>query len=829
MSQEEEVVAQPGSPRERGREPSRPATGRGKKAQSKEALGALDDRVAQVESIVGGMVDRLCTFESGASQIEDDMANLDLRVAQVESDLEGVKGVAKELVMGDFKALLDQMQASMATLSLKVEELSIGLALVQKAMANGHSEVQTSRTRSPPKLQIPKPKAYDGKRDAQEIDNFVWQMERYFEAMELNDDPTKVRTAALYMSDMATLWWRMHQQEVEKGHTPAIETWETLKTELKKQFYPVDATFQARDALMNLRHSGPIRQYIQKFSDLALQLPDMGEKDKLYHFLHNLSPWARQQVKLAEPTDLASALRLAEKLADVEIVKPRTNGANVLKPDENANGEGPSKSVPQQSGGKASTSKEYFPKEGTKRHEPFKKPKDNRPFYGKCFFCDGPHYARDCPTKGQKTVAGMQQQSGEEKVDEAPEKVCRMGTLQLLNTLETQDASETKNLMFVDVEIHGRSISALVDTGATHNFMSEDIAKELGVVMTKKGKGLMKSVNAQAKQIIGVARGVRVKINTWVGWLNFSIVEMDDYPIVLGMEFLKEAKVSFPSLHLMQIGEDCCVGLYPRRMSMLRRITAMRVLPCGDEAKVAKVRRRRPPYEGTPMKLGKVHARVEKEPSPSCACGGCQMSKKARRPKSRGNRKNPKRRVECYLCDGPHKLANCPSKRAFKAFQAAKESRKQVVDEGVDELAGGVCHGPAVTRPSQARDEAPRQAGTVLRAVRGPVGRESAEQVRRWGAVARRQGAGVRRLDAGGAVRHCCRARSMGAKLIEPKRYCPAHCRAVKNYWRYKKGLPSQNPNSTKLVREHAGELSRSEDLPEPRCCKCDVHSLDRL
>lgn len=71
-----------------------------------------------------------------------------------------------------------------------------------------------------------------------------------------------------------------------------------------------------------------------------------------------------------------------------------------------------------------------------------------------------------------------------------------METLQLLNTLESQDASETKNLMFVDVEIHRNSISALVHTEATHNFMSEDIAKELGMVITKKDKGLMKSVNA---------------------------------------------------------------------------------------------------------------------------------------------------------------------------------------------------------------------------------------------------------------------------------------------------------------------------------------------
>lgn len=226
-------------------------------------------------------------------------------------------------------------------------------------------------------------------------------------------------------------------------------------------------------------------------------------------------------------------------------MKPRTNGGNETKPDENANNEGASTSGPHQNGDKASPSKENFPKEGMKRRDPPRKPKINRPVYGKCFLCDGNHYARDCPKK--KTVPGVQQ-GREDLVDEAPEKVCQMGTLQLINPMEFQDASETQNLMFVEVEIHGHSVSALVDMGATHNFMSEDLAKESGVVITRKDKGFMKAINTEAKKIVGVGREVRVKINTWVGWLNFSIVEMDDYPIVLGVEFLKEAKADFPLL-----------------------------------------------------------------------------------------------------------------------------------------------------------------------------------------------------------------------------------------------------------------------------------------
>lgn len=68
-----------------------------------------------------------------------------------------------------------------------------------------------------------------------------------------------------------------------------------------------------------------------------------------------------------------------------------------------------------------------------------------------------------------------------------------------------------------------------------------------------------------------------------------------------------------------------------------------------------------------------------------------------------------------------------------------------------------------MTWPSQARAEASRRVGIVLRAVRGPVGRESAEQMRCWDAEDRGKSIGVRKLGVGGVPRPCSLARSMGA------------------------------------------------------------------
>ena len=44
-------------------------------------------------------------------------------------------------------------------------------------------------------MEVPKPQRFSGKRNAKELDNFLWHMERYFEAIALIDEVTKVRTA----------------------------------------------------------------------------------------------------------------------------------------------------------------------------------------------------------------------------------------------------------------------------------------------------------------------------------------------------------------------------------------------------------------------------------------------------------------------------------------------------------------------------------------------------------------------------------------------------------------------------------------------------------
>ncbi|RVX14913.1 hypothetical protein CK203_008009 [Vitis vinifera] len=107
-------------------------------------------------------------------------------------------------------------------------------------------------THETPRVEVPKPHVFSGKRDAKDLDNFLWHMERYFEAIALPDEATKVHTVTLYLTDNATLWWHK------------------------------------RKNMKCLKHIDSICEYIKEFPTSMLEIPNMTEEELLFNFMDNL-------------------------------------------------------------------------------------------------------------------------------------------------------------------------------------------------------------------------------------------------------------------------------------------------------------------------------------------------------------------------------------------------------------------------------------------------------------------------------------------------------------------------------------------------------------
>lgn len=80
----------------------------------------------------------------------------------------------------------------------------------------------------------------------------------------------------------------------------------------------------------------------------------------------------------------------------------------------------------------------------------------------------------------------------------------------------------------------------MVDSGATQNYVADRIAHKLGLKLCQDGSSI-KAVNSPARLISGIANNVPIRIGTWAGKATFMAIPMDDFQMILGMEFWRTA------------------------------------------------------------------------------------------------------------------------------------------------------------------------------------------------------------------------------------------------------------------------------------------------
>ncbi|KAG8369570.1 hypothetical protein BUALT_Bualt14G0027100 [Buddleja alternifolia] len=114
---------------------------------------------------------------------------------------------------------------------------------------------------------------------------------------------------------------------------------------------------------------------------------------------------------------------------------------------------------------------------------------------------------RDCP-KHSKLNALMAEDDDSGK-DVAPS---RVNPLQLLSAIQGKSPNH-KGLMYVKITVNGKVVMAMIDTGATHNFVAEREIQKLGLNVSEHSSRI-KAVNSKAKPIKGMAT-VDLVIGSW--------------------------------------------------------------------------------------------------------------------------------------------------------------------------------------------------------------------------------------------------------------------------------------------------------------------------
>ncbi|CAN6554607.1 unnamed protein product [Malus baccata var. baccata] len=501
-------------------------------------VSELRERTAEVQDVAKSkpklkdLQASMKTMEERLEKVERTILEFDTRLDEDVVDKEEIQTIVdngKDEVRGLVEGLRDELLGALNTMADKMRrEIQVHLDNIEARFVALQEEIKDTRelkgdvafckeavvkqfVQGPREIKALdskvidsfKPKSYNGKREAKELDTFVWNVERYFKYLKLEDDESKISTATMFLADNALMWWRRRSMEIEQG-TFSLTTWDEFKKDLMLHFYPQNAKYEAKEKLRWLKQTGSVKDYVNTFAKLELQ---------------------RRHVQT-----LSDAIAAAESL-----IKFKSSHQG----DSKSTGK---KGNHERSGG------EHKPKDKAETSKPKEKKADKhdkskgKSWQPTCYLCDGPHMMRDCPQKNALKAMAFKENKAEESND------TRIGCIRLLNAIQTtlpQPKTQVEGgSLFVDVKTGDKTMRVLVDTGATYNFMTSEEATRLGLRVTKE-PGSVKTVNFAATPIVGVARNVQVDIGTWKGEIDFTVVKMDDYGVVIGLEFMDKVR-AFP-------------------------------------------------------------------------------------------------------------------------------------------------------------------------------------------------------------------------------------------------------------------------------------------
>ncbi|KAG8371242.1 hypothetical protein BUALT_Bualt13G0067300 [Buddleja alternifolia] len=140
-------------------------------------------------------------------------------------------------IEGRMVSLVEDLGILTGAVDMKLEVVNMEISVLKRATDSAMSGDGGPSS----KVRVSDPKSFGGERSAKELENFLWNMETYFQVARVSD-AEKISMASMFLVGDAKLCWRSHVSDDVAANRGRIETWEALKKELKAQFLPCNSS-----------------------------------------------------------------------------------------------------------------------------------------------------------------------------------------------------------------------------------------------------------------------------------------------------------------------------------------------------------------------------------------------------------------------------------------------------------------------------------------------------------------------------------------------------------------------------------------------------------
>ena len=135
-------------------------------------------------------------------ELEASMAVLKAHVVTYDQ-VRDIEIVQREL-SDTLNTLSEETKDAMSIIQREFQELKAQVSALQMAIGKvGSSSMDRGK-----RVKVSELRRYEGARDAKELENFLFDIEQYFQAVHTDSEEDKVAIAAMYLTENAKLWWR---------------------------------------------------------------------------------------------------------------------------------------------------------------------------------------------------------------------------------------------------------------------------------------------------------------------------------------------------------------------------------------------------------------------------------------------------------------------------------------------------------------------------------------------------------------------------------------------------------------------------------------------
>ncbi|GAU31427.1 hypothetical protein TSUD_221980 [Trifolium subterraneum] len=468
-------------------------------------------------------------MEAKVDALENNIAEVRTTLASVQDTVAGVQDTVREN-HANLIALLEKCLGK----SLSGDAMMIPVGnkpprkISEKVMENGASssascnETMTEFRHAVKKVELP---TFDGEDPA----GWISRAEIYFRVQNTTPE-IKVKLAQLCMEGSTIHFFNSLIREDEDL------SWEKLKETLLRR-YGGHGEGDVYEQLTELKQTRIVDEYITEFEYLTAQIPRLPEKQFLGYFMHGLKTGIRGKVRSLSVMGELNRTKLLQVTRAVErevrgggpnLYRGSKLGSGSSRPNTYGSGKSGSDWVLVNSGGgaKSSSGSSIGPKTDKSAQVDRKRlgPRDQgfthfsyqelmeRKQKGLCFKCGGAfHPMHQCPDK-QLRVLIMEDGDG--------------------------DVPDTVVLAFQG-EVCGVPVLILIDSGATHNFISQKLVKKMGWEVEETPLMNIKLGDGFQSNTKGVCRSLEMKIGDFPLTPTMHLFELGGIDVVLGIEWLK--------------------------------------------------------------------------------------------------------------------------------------------------------------------------------------------------------------------------------------------------------------------------------------------------